>query len=57
VYAVVNKVARQKHDEGEVNKEENKTKLDENETTEPDANVSINTGSSHYEDIDFYTLQ
>jgi hypothetical protein len=42
-HAVVNKVARQKHDEREVNKEENKTKLDENETTEPDANVSINT--------------
>ena len=50
-YAVVNKVATQKHDEGEVNKEENKTKLDANGTTEPDANVSINTGSSHYEDI------
>ena len=60
-YAVVNKVARQKHDEGEVNKEENKTKsglyiqdqtkLDANGTTEPDVNVSTNTGSSHYEDI------
>jgi hypothetical protein len=50
-YAVVNKVARQQHDEGEVSKEENKTKRDANGTTEPDANVSTNTGSSHYENI------
>ena len=53
-YAVVNKVARQKHDEGEVNKEENKTnsgiynqdqihKADAHGTTKPDVTVSSNT--------------
>jgi hypothetical protein len=62
-YAVVNKVAKLKHSEGEANKEENKAnsgtydqdqicKVDANETTEPDVNDSIiNTRSSHYEDI------
>lgn len=54
MYAVVNKVARQKHDEGEVNKEENKTnsgiynqdqihKADAHGTTKPDVTVSSNT--------------
>jgi len=61
-YAVVNKVAKLKYDDGGVRKEKNKTnsgaynqdqiyKSGANGTTDPEVNVSTNIGSSHYEDI------